>query len=99
MTIGSLSAILLGSLCLFLIVGFPVGFAILLSSLLALVVQSIPLKMAMMKMLAGVDNYLLTAIPFFILAGKSGLDFKYAYVDEFQENYPCRKYILFFVIH
>ena len=69
MTIGSLSAILLGSLCLFLIVGFPVGFAILLSSLLALVVQSIPLKMAMMKMLAGVDNYLLTAIPFFILAG------------------------------
>jgi TRAP-type transport system large permease protein len=67
--ITGISLLLLGSLCLFLIFGFPVGIAILLSSVITLVVQNIPLKMAMMKMLAGVDNYLLTAIPFFVLAG------------------------------
>ena len=49
--------------------GFPIGFAILLSTSATLLVQGIPQSMAVMKMLAGADSFLLTAIPFFILAG------------------------------
>ena len=58
-----------GLLGLFLLLGFPIGFAILLSTCITLVVQDLPLSMAVMKVLAGADSFLLTAIPFFILAG------------------------------
>ena len=54
---------------LFLLLGFPIGFAILLSSCVTLVIQGIPISMVVMKMLAGADTFILTAIPFFILAG------------------------------
>jgi tripartite ATP-independent transporter DctM subunit len=53
----------------FLLLGFPIGFAILISTCTALAVQGLPMSMAAMKALAGADTFLLTAIPFFILAG------------------------------
>ena len=65
----SILILLLGLLGLFLIIGFPIGFAILLSSVAVLFFKGLPLSMAMMKMIAGADSFLLTAIPFFILAG------------------------------
>jgi tripartite ATP-independent transporter DctM subunit len=69
MDASTLGLIIFGLLGLFLLVGIPIGFAILLSASIALLVQGLPLTMAVMKALAGADNFLLTAIPFFILAG------------------------------
>lgn len=69
MDIQGIIALLLGLLGLFIIVGFPIGFAILLSSVITLFLRNLPFSMAMMKMVAGADSFLLTAIPFFILAG------------------------------
>ena len=66
---GTIIILLLGLLGAFLILGIPIGFAILLSSCIALVIQHLPLSMAALKMVAGADSFLLTAIPFFILAG------------------------------
>jgi tripartite ATP-independent transporter DctM subunit len=69
MEAGTIIVILLALLGLFLILGFPIGFAILLSSCVALLLQDLPFSMAALKMVAGADSFLLTAIPFFILAG------------------------------
>jgi tripartite ATP-independent transporter DctM subunit len=69
MDVQTLSMLVFGLLGLFLLLGFPIGFAILLSTCITLVVQGLPLSMAVMKVLAGADSFLLTAIPFFILAG------------------------------
>jgi tripartite ATP-independent transporter DctM subunit len=66
---GTIVIILLGLLGAFLIIGAPIGFAILLSSCVALFLQHLPFSMAALKMVAGADSFLLTAIPFFILAG------------------------------
>lgn len=69
MSIISLTWILLGSLVVFLLFGIPVGFSILLSSAIVLHFNHIPIVTAMLKMQAGANNFILTAIPFFILAG------------------------------
>jgi len=69
MEASTIIVILLALLGLFLILGFPIGFAILLSSCVALLLQGLPFSMATLKMVAGADSFLLTAIPFFILAG------------------------------
>ena len=66
---GTIIIILLGLLGLFLVLGIPIGFAILLSSCIALFLQHLPFSMAALKMVAGADSFLMTAIPFFILAG------------------------------
>ena len=69
MDAASVIVILLGLLAVFLALGFPIGFGIMLSSCIALALQGLPFSMAMLKMVAGADSFLLTAIPFFILAG------------------------------
>jgi len=58
-----------GLMGLFLVFGFPIAISILLSTCLVFLMKGIPLSMVMMKMVAGADNFLLTAIPLFILAG------------------------------
>ncbi|PSC05353.1 C4-dicarboxylate ABC transporter permease [Alsobacter soli] len=63
------SALLLGFVVLMLI-GVPIGFAMGLGSLLALIVQGqLPLSLLAQRVLVGADSYSLLAIPFFILAG------------------------------
>ena len=52
-----------------LVTGFPIGFAIIISSCVALLLQSLPFSMGTIKMVNGVDSFLLTAIPFFVFAG------------------------------
>jgi len=69
MDVQALSVLVFGSMGFFLLIGVPIGFAILLSTCISLVAQGLPITMAAMKMLAGADTFLLTAIPFFILAG------------------------------
>ena len=65
----TLGFLVFGMLGLFLVLGIPIGFAILLATCISLAVQGLPISMAVMKSLAGADSFLLTAIPFFILAG------------------------------
>ncbi len=69
MDVQGLSMLVFGLLGIFLILGFPIGFAIFLSTCVTLAIQGLPISMAVMKALAGADSFLLTAIPFFILAG------------------------------
>ncbi|KER02740.1 TRAP transporter large permease [Photorhabdus temperata] len=63
---------LFGSFAVLLALGVPVSFAISLSSLLA-IMMTLPMEAAItvvaQRMAAGVDNFSLLAIPFFILAG------------------------------
>ena len=63
---------LFGSFAILLTLGIPVSFAIGLSSL-ATILMSLPLEPAIavvaQRMAAGLDNFALLAIPFFILAG------------------------------
>ncbi|MGV8002336.1 TRAP transporter large permease [Photorhabdus temperata subsp. temperata] len=63
---------LFGSFAVLLALGIPVSFAISLSSLLA-IMMTLPMEAAItvvaQRMAAGVDNFSLLAIPFFILAG------------------------------
>lgn len=66
---GAVMSLLLGLMAFFLVVGVPIGFAILISSSFALFVQDLPSSMATLRMISGADSFLLTAIPFFIFAG------------------------------
>ena len=69
MSAGLVITILLGLMFLFIFIGFPIGFAILISTTFAVFIQDLPSSMATLKMISGADSFLLTAIPFFIFAG------------------------------
>ena len=69
MDIWTVAIIAFALMGLFLLLGFPIAVSILLSSCGTLFIQGISLSQVIMKMLAGTDNFLLTAIPMFILAG------------------------------
>ena len=61
--------LLLGSLSIFLLLGMPVFVAIGLSSVLYIIYIDLPPLMAIQLMFNGIDNFVLLAVPFFILAG------------------------------
>jgi len=61
--------IMLGSTLGFLVLSVPIGFAILNGSLISMKVAGLPLSMALTRMVSGTQSFLLTAIPFFTLAG------------------------------
>lgn len=69
MSAGIVMSILLSLMAFFLVLGIPIGFAILISSTFAIFIQDLPSSMATLRMIAGADSFLLTAIPFFIFAG------------------------------
>lgn len=69
MSAGIVMSILLSLMAFFLVLGIPIGFAILISSTFAVFIQDLPSSMATLRMIAGADSFLLTAIPFFIFAG------------------------------
>lgn len=52
-----------------LLLGFPVAFALGLSSLFYLVVKGVPLSIIPQKMYSGIDSFVLLCIPAFIVAG------------------------------
>lgn len=69
MSAGLILTILLGTMAFLLIIGFPIGFSILISTTFAVFIQDLPSSMATLRMISGADSFLLTAIPFFIFAG------------------------------
>lgn len=69
MSAGIILTIVLGFMALLLVIGCPIGFSILVSTTLGVFIQDLPSSMATLRMIAGADSFLLTAIPFFIFAG------------------------------
>ncbi|WP_116125630.1 TRAP transporter large permease [Lewinella sp. IMCC34183] len=61
--------ILLGSFAVFLLLRFPIAFALGLSCLIYLLAAGIPLIIVPMKMYSGIDVFVLLSIPGFIMAG------------------------------
>src|SRR5512134_746634 len=61
--------LLVGSLTLALIAGVPIGFALLLSSLLVIWVEELPSALMIQQMFNGINAFTLLALPFFFLAG------------------------------
>lgn len=62
--------VLLIAFVVFIVLGMPIAFAIGIASLLALLTQDVPLILVSHYMFAGVDSFVLCAIPMFVLAGE-----------------------------
>jgi TRAP-type mannitol/chloroaromatic compound transport system permease large subunit len=52
-----------------LVLGIPVSFALGISSVLAIFLAELPLIIVFQRMFSGVNSFVLTCIPFFILMG------------------------------
>lgn len=64
-------AFLLLVVLLFLfLIGFPIGFSVAATAVLAIYIEGIPLVAAMQRMYSGVDNFTFLAVPFFVLAAE-----------------------------
>ena len=61
--------VLLGSFALLCALGVPVAYALGLAALIAAFYVDIPLEAVMLKISDGTDDFVLLAIPFFVLAG------------------------------
>ena len=61
--------VLLGSFTLLCALGVPVAYALGLGALIAAFYVDIPLEAVMLKISDGTDDFVLLAIPFFVLAG------------------------------
>jgi TRAP-type transport system large permease protein len=60
---------LFGSLIVFLFLGTPIGFSIIISGIITMLVTGLPFSMMIMKLVSGAESFILTAIPCFTLAG------------------------------
>jgi C4-dicarboxylate transporter DctM subunit len=63
------SLLLIGLLLLFLFMNIPIVFSIGLSAVVVLICAKIPLLIVIQRLFAGSDSFILTAVPFFVLAG------------------------------
>jgi tripartite ATP-independent transporter DctM subunit len=61
--------ILLVSMSVFMCIGVPISFSLILCSLLVIWVADLPLMVAVQQMFTGVNAFTLLALPFFFLAG------------------------------
>lgn len=61
--------ILLGSFFIFILLRFPIAFAVALSSILCLLYQGLPLTTVAQQMVKGISSFSLMAVPFFITMG------------------------------
>jgi len=61
--------ILLGSFALLCALGVPVAYALGLAALIAAFWIDLPLEAVILKIFDGIDDFVLLAIPFFVLAG------------------------------
>src|SRR6056297_1035662 len=66
---GTLVFSIFGSILLFLVLGAPIGFAILIGTFVSMLLLHLPGSMMMLRMASGTQSFVLTAIPFFTLAG------------------------------
>ncbi len=64
-----LAITIFGSLILLLLIGVPIGLSILGGTLISMQYAGLPLSMALTRMISSSQSFLLTAIPFFTLAG------------------------------
>lgn len=62
-------AVLFGSFGLALILGTPISFALILSSLLVVIQAELPMAVVVQQMFNGINAFTLLALPFFFLAG------------------------------
>ena len=62
-------AILLGTFLFFVIIRFPIAYAVALSSILCLLYQGLPLSTVAQQMVKGISSFSLMAVPFFITMG------------------------------
>jgi tripartite ATP-independent transporter DctM subunit len=63
------SLVLIGSFCVFMVIGVPIAFSLGLSALVGAMWIDIPAEAVMLKISDGTDDFSLLAIPFFVLAG------------------------------
>ena len=61
--------LLLGSLTILLVVGVPISFSLILSSVLVIWKEELPMMVVVQQMFSGVNAFTLLALPFFFLAG------------------------------
>ncbi|MDC7241368.1 MAG: TRAP transporter large permease [Spirochaetales bacterium] len=61
--------ILLGTFLFFVIIRFPIAYAVALSSVLCLLYQGLPLSTVAQQMVKGISSFSLMAVPFFITMG------------------------------
>jgi tripartite ATP-independent transporter DctM subunit len=61
--------LLLLSMALLMIIGVPISFSLILSSLLVIWIADLPLQVAVQQMFTGINAFTLLALPFFFLAG------------------------------
>jgi TRAP-type transport system large permease protein len=61
--------ILLASMTVFMVIGVPISFSLILCSLLVIWVADLPLTVGVQQMFTGVNAFTLLALPFFFLAG------------------------------
>ena len=61
--------LLFGGLVVALIIGMPISFALILSSVLVIWYADLPLTVAVQQMYQGINSFTLLALPFFFLAG------------------------------
>ncbi|WP_059105352.1 TRAP transporter large permease [Shouchella shacheensis] len=64
-----MALLLVGAFLFFIIIGIPIAFSLGIASLLYLLIAGIPLTVIPQTMFAGIDSFVLLAIPAFILAG------------------------------
>lgn len=64
-----MSILLLGLFLVFLFMNIPIVFSIGLSALVVLICAKIPLLIVIQRLFTGSDSFILTAVPFFVLAG------------------------------
>jgi tripartite ATP-independent transporter DctM subunit len=61
--------ILLASMTVFMVIGVPISFSLILCSLLVVWIADLPLMVAVQQMFTGINAFTLLALPFFFLAG------------------------------
>jgi C4-dicarboxylate transporter DctM subunit len=69
MSAGVIALCLLGAFLLLVVIGVPIGFALGLSGVLGLVMMDVNFLMFSQTLIAGIDNFALLAIPFFVMLG------------------------------
>jgi len=69
MTVSFVIVFLLGILAILLMLGCPIGWAILVSSTFSLFIQHLDPSIATLRLVAAADSFVLTAVPLFIFAG------------------------------
>ena len=69
MSTGVIAGLLLGGFLILVVIGVPIGFALGLAGVMGLVLMHVTFMMFSQTLIAGMNNFALLAIPFFVLLG------------------------------